>query len=420
MEAGSSVPVGGEADDVVMVDAPASNSLDPKNFELKDLLSTISEAEVERFRQFYEIPPSVTFKKPERREGPLQGCEGEIAVHTASLDASLLFPMPAVIRRGFARKWLFVNGDWEGLPAAGSKFRVPQGLVKVEWPALPTVGKNVARKVASLKAKTIVKVTKLAMKANLSDARLWNLNQASAELVPEAEEGSSEPAVVDAIKTIKARKRPASDPHSGGATNKSRKMVGSFSKSTTPFKSTSSTGVGAGLTPTSKVMWSQADPELSERYQGKCKMLEQSLNIKENEKLAAVTRAEVAKKGHSQIDKKYQDAKISLRNKDREVEGLKNANQELSAELDELRKEGNENVMLGYSIMRKAVARKFPDCNMIELDQLATEEARKGDQPTSTPTDEPLQVEAGGQDPPHANELAIRSSEAGPHQATRE
>ncbi|KAF3442874.1 hypothetical protein FNV43_RR16792 [Rhamnella rubrinervis] len=90
-------------------------------------------------------------------------------------------------------------------------------------------------------------------------------------------------------------------------------------------------------------------------------------------------------------------AKISLRNKDKEVEGLKNAIQELSTELDELRKEGNKNVMLGYNIMSRAVARKFPDCNMIELDQLSVEEARKGDQPASTPTDEPLQVEAGDQ-----------------------
>ncbi|KAF3445947.1 hypothetical protein FNV43_RR11124 [Rhamnella rubrinervis] len=33
--------------------------------------------------------------------------------------------------------------------------------------------------------------------------------------------------------------------------------------------------------------------------------------------------------------------------------------QELSAELDDMKKEGNDNVMLGYSIMRRVVARKF-------------------------------------------------------------
>ncbi|KAF3447910.1 hypothetical protein FNV43_RR08617 [Rhamnella rubrinervis] len=392
MEAGSNVPARGEADDVVMVNAPASNSPDPEDCELKDLLSTIFETEMERLRQFCEIPRSTTFRKPEKREGHLEGRKGEIVVHSPRRGS--MIPM-----RGFMRKWLFVNDDWEGFPTAGSKFRVPQGLVKVEWPAISTVRKNMARMV-------------------------------STEPVPEAEEGSSELTVVDATKNIKGRE--ASCFGNPGDTHKSRKMVGSFSKSTTPSKSISSTGVGPDLTLTNRVTWSQAERELAERYQsekqqtppprpgnegltalisvanttihsqfraqvdkesvertslgvinsslqaayqamvtaqqlkdikeelsssrrtvqvleGKYKMLEQALNIKENEKLAAVTRAEVAEKGLSKIDKKYQGTNTSLKNKDKEVEGLKNANQELSAELDELRKEGNENVIFALT-----------------------------------------------------------------------
>ncbi|KAF3445868.1 hypothetical protein FNV43_RR11045 [Rhamnella rubrinervis] len=101
IEVGSSVPVGGETDDVVMVDVPASNSPDLEDYELKDLLSTIFEVEVEveRLRHFCEIPPSITFRMAEKREGPLQGREGEIAVHSTSLEVGLRFLMPAVIRR---------------------------------------------------------------------------------------------------------------------------------------------------------------------------------------------------------------------------------------------------------------------------------------------------------------------------------
>ncbi|KAF3432514.1 hypothetical protein FNV43_RR27254 [Rhamnella rubrinervis] len=210
------------------------------------------------------------------------------------------------------------------------------------------------------------------------------------------------PLVVDAIKNIKAGKRPASDPPSGGATNKSRKMVGGrqvlipsspwLRPNCLDFSPTTSTRFRARVEAWKDVRAYQAmvivqqlkdiKEELSSSrkciqvLEGKCKMLEKSFNIKENEKVATVTRVEVAEKGHSQIDKKYHDTKISLRNKDKELEGLKNTNQELSAAIDEPRKDRNENVMLGYSIMRRVVARD--------------------------------------QDPPHTNEPAIRPSEAGP------
>ncbi|KAF3457427.1 hypothetical protein FNV43_RR02085 [Rhamnella rubrinervis] len=101
IEAGSTVPAEGETDDVVVVDIPASNFPDLKDYELKDLLSTIFEAEVERLRYFCEIPYSVTFRMPEKREWPLQRREGEIAVHSASLEVGLSFLMPAVIRSKF-------------------------------------------------------------------------------------------------------------------------------------------------------------------------------------------------------------------------------------------------------------------------------------------------------------------------------
>ncbi|KAF3443411.1 hypothetical protein FNV43_RR13093 [Rhamnella rubrinervis] len=83
---------------------------------------------------------------------------------------------------------------------AGSKYRVPRGLVKVEWPTIPTFGENVARKV-------------------------------SVEPLAAAEE--VDPSVVDAIKNIKAGKCPASEPASGGNISKSRRMVGSFRNSNT-------------------------------------------------------------------------------------------------------------------------------------------------------------------------------------------
>ncbi|KAF3455571.1 hypothetical protein FNV43_RR00204 [Rhamnella rubrinervis] len=64
--------------------------------------------------------------------------------------------------------------------------------------------------------------------------------------------------------------------------------------------------------------------------EGKYKTLEQSLYTEKNEKLAAVTRVEVV------------------------------------------------------DIKRRVVAQKFLGCNMIELDQLAVEEAQKGEQPAPT------------------------------------
>ncbi|KAF3432510.1 hypothetical protein FNV43_RR27250 [Rhamnella rubrinervis] len=75
IEVGSSVPARGETDDVVMVNVPASNSPDPEDYELKDLLPTIFEAEMERLRHLFEISYSITFRMPENREGPLQGRE---------------------------------------------------------------------------------------------------------------------------------------------------------------------------------------------------------------------------------------------------------------------------------------------------------------------------------------------------------
>ncbi|KAF3432511.1 hypothetical protein FNV43_RR27251 [Rhamnella rubrinervis] len=202
-----------------------------------------------------------------------------------------------------AYKKFFVSGNWEGLPAAGSTYRVPRGLVKVGWPTVPTVGKKAAHKVISLKAKTVEKATKLATKVHLSNAGLWKLEKVSAEPLSAAKEGSFgpavDPSVVDAIKNIKAGKRPTSEPASGGNTSKLRRMAGNFSKSATSSKSTSSIGVGADQTPTSRAAYQamvtahqlknmkeeQSSSKKSfQALEGKCKTLEKSFTVKENER----------------------------------------------------------------------------------------------------------------------------------------
>ncbi|KAF3445867.1 hypothetical protein FNV43_RR11044 [Rhamnella rubrinervis] len=241
------------------------------------------------------------------------------------------------------------------------------------------------------------------MKANLNNARLWKLEQVSAEPLSAAEEGLSkhavDPSVVDAIKNIKAGKRPTSEPTSRRNTFKSRRMANIFSKSATPSKSTRSTGVGPGQMPTSRVTRSQVDRELAECYQAQVDKdnvermslgainsslqvayqamvtAQQLKNVKEELSSSKKSLQTLEGKCLSQIDKKYQGSKTLLKNKEKEVEGLKKTIQELTVELDEFKKEESENVMLGYSIMRRVVACKFPYCNMIELDQLAAEEA---------------------------------------------
>ncbi|KAF3457747.1 hypothetical protein FNV43_RR02406 [Rhamnella rubrinervis] len=67
MVANSDILAGAEGDDVVMVDAFSSISPEPVNYELKDLLSNISEKAVEQLRHFYEIPQNVTFRRPKKR-----------------------------------------------------------------------------------------------------------------------------------------------------------------------------------------------------------------------------------------------------------------------------------------------------------------------------------------------------------------
>ncbi|KAF3438285.1 hypothetical protein FNV43_RR21046 [Rhamnella rubrinervis] len=86
MVASSGIPIGAKGDDAVMVDAPAPISLELVNYELKDLHFNISKEEVEQLRHFCKIPHTVTFRRPEKREGPLDGKEREIAMYSASLE----------------------------------------------------------------------------------------------------------------------------------------------------------------------------------------------------------------------------------------------------------------------------------------------------------------------------------------------
>ncbi|KAF3455890.1 hypothetical protein FNV43_RR00532 [Rhamnella rubrinervis] len=78
--------------------------------------------------------------------------------------------------------------------------------------------------------------------------------------------------------------------------------------------------------------------------EGKYKKLEQSLTTEKNERPVATTRAEAVERGLSQVEKKYQSAKASQKTKEKEMKQLQGAIQELSAEMDELKKEGNDNV----------------------------------------------------------------------------
>ncbi|KAF3458014.1 hypothetical protein FNV43_RR02677 [Rhamnella rubrinervis] len=105
----------------------------------------------------------------------------------------------------------------------------------------------------------------------------------------------------------------------------------------------------------------------------KFKALERSHLLEKNEKLAAVSKAEVAERGLSQ-------------------------------------KETNDNVLLGYSIIRRVVAQKFSGYNMIELDHLATKEAQKGEQPILAEFDEPIRVEPGVQEAGEDTEKVVEFS----------
>ncbi|KAF3440817.1 hypothetical protein FNV43_RR19103 [Rhamnella rubrinervis] len=175
------------------------------NYELKDILSSISEDEVERFMQLYELSDNISFRRLEEKKGSLNGMKGEVAVHTASLEADLQFLMLA----GFSRKWLFVSGDWEG----------------------------VYMLVTSLKGQAMEFSTELASKARLVGHLLM------------VESRSFNP--------------------TGSRENapKSRKVGGSSSRSVIPSRLASSMGIRAGQTSTSRVSRSKADRELSKHFQ---------------------------------------------------------------------------------------------------------------------------------------------------------
>ncbi|KAF3455991.1 hypothetical protein FNV43_RR00634 [Rhamnella rubrinervis] len=85
---GSGLPIKMEVYDKVIVGTFSPIPPKPVNYELKDILSCISKEEVDWFRQLYVILNSIFFKRPERREGPLDGKTGEITMHTTSLESS--------------------------------------------------------------------------------------------------------------------------------------------------------------------------------------------------------------------------------------------------------------------------------------------------------------------------------------------
>ena len=45
----------------------------------------------------------------------------------------------------------------------------------------------------------------------------------------------------------------------------------------------------------------------------------------------------------------------------------------------EIREANNNQALLGYNIMRKAIFRVYPNCDLLALDQIVAEEAQKGE-----------------------------------------
>ncbi|KAF3458018.1 hypothetical protein FNV43_RR02681 [Rhamnella rubrinervis] len=292
-------------------------------------------------------PTGVKEAKEERRT--LKGERGGDRSALNLSEGRPVFPY-ACHYSGFSNKWLFVTGDWEGVPASCSI------------------------------SKTVEPTTELAKKIRLVNVGLSRLEQVSTGDLPIAAGSSSDPAVdpsmVEAIKNIFAGKRSAFGPTSRGSTPKMQRMASSGSMSVTPSKSTSSTRVRVGQTPISRVTKSQANHKLAERYQAK--------NVQ-----APPSRQ--APKGLSALISTVNSA-ISPQFRSKEMF------QGIFVELEVLKKETNDNVLLGYSIIRRVVAQKFSGYNMIELDHLATKEAQKGEQPILAEFDEPIRVEPGVQE----------------------
>ncbi|KAF3443376.1 hypothetical protein FNV43_RR13058 [Rhamnella rubrinervis] len=254
--AGGSAPVGVETGDTVMADTFTPNPSESVNYGLKDLISNISESEVERLRRLCEIPRNIVFRKPEKREGPLKRKNGEIAVHSASLEAGLHFPIPTIIRRflsftslhplqltgkgwqsliGHLVMWFEVYGELPSIDVlkglfslrcignSGQFYTYMDNLVFCDVPC-----RSFSRK------KAVEPATELAKKARLMNVGLWKLEQVPEGDLPVVARDSSnlavDPSVVNTIKNILAGKRPTSGLTLGDNAPKTCRMTCSDSR----------------------------------------------------------------------------------------------------------------------------------------------------------------------------------------------
>ena len=97
----------------------AQEASDSLEFGLSEMCSEVSEGEVERLRFSCLIPRGVTLRRPGENEGPLDAGPGGIAVHVASIEAGLRFPMAPAVRRFLSEAPLhplqFTGKGWQSL-----------------------------------------------------------------------------------------------------------------------------------------------------------------------------------------------------------------------------------------------------------------------------------------------------------------
>ena len=135
----------------------------------------------------------------------------------------------------------------------------------------------------------------------------------------------------------------------------------------------------------------------------KVRSLTKSLQWEKAERAEVTGKLEVAEKSNSNWIKRYKSLKEDQKPLEQEVQQVRASNKELQAmnkelqaNLREAREANNSQVLLGYSIMRRAVSRVYPNCDLPALDQIAAEEAQKGEPSPETQEGSPPHAEAGG------------------------
>ena len=101
-------------------------------------------------------------------------CTGESGYFYSYGDSLVKSNIPCT---GFAKKWLFVGGEWEGVSLAGSNFRVPATFKRPNWPTTPEIGEHVAHLIRELKRSKPKFSSDLAKGDCLVGAGLWTISE---------------------------------------------------------------------------------------------------------------------------------------------------------------------------------------------------------------------------------------------------